>query len=192
MFKNKKILISVIILLIITGLYFIVLPKYGNKIETIESYKAGKKNGSTILSLREAKSVEGYTKGANAIVIGIFTSMGDSEQSSDGTLIYTNLYFDVSEIIKDNSDNPINTDQLLNIKQYGGTVDGNSISMDDEITYVEGERDLLFLGTNEDNNYVVLGGTYGQYIIHSDDNVTDADNEVYNLTDLKNQILSYL
>lgn len=184
----KKIYILLLSVFLVAGLgalfYWFILPNYKDTI--------GDSSGSgqgVSQSLRIAKDMKVYSEEAEAIVVGRFVGKGNSVWNSDKSQIYTNLNFKISEVLKGSDMQP---GEELVIKQHGGKIDDEAMVTEDEIKYVEGQQDVLFLGTNEDNDYVVFAGDWGQYIITGDNTAIDSDGKTFKLDELKEEIEGYL
>jgi len=185
MSKSKWIITSVLLVGVVVVVGVVIYANYKNEIaDTNSTTLSGNTLTTQFNSLRIAKDIDEYTKQASAIVIGTFVSKGEGEWNKDKTRIYTNLFFKVDEVLKGD----IKSGQEIVIKQYGGEVDGQTDLNDSVINYVDDKSNLLFLGTNEDGEYVVFAGDWGQFIVNEDNTVKNFSDETVSLSDFKSEI----
>ena len=185
--KIQKVLIIgiPIIILLATGYWFIA-PNYKNKITTEQPDTTNNQSVAVgnFSSLRMERDIAVYARESTAIVVGTFTSKSRGEWNDDRSWIYTPVEFKVDEVLK----GEVVPGNEIIIKQYGGEVDGEITRFDDEFVYVEGQRNLLFLGTNENDDFVVLAGDWGQFIINEENTVENFSDETVGLSDFKSEI----
>ena len=179
--NTKAIIISVVVLGVVLIAGVLIYPNYRNDISTSNEPAT---TGST--SLRFERDLDEYTRIVPTIVIGTFTKQGGTEYGGDKTFIYTNLYFSVEEVLKGD----VKPGDEIVIKKYGGELNGERAIKDDGVQYREGERDVLFLGTNEDGNYVVFAGDYGQFPVDTAGRTTNFNDQAVSVEDFKSEITS--
>ncbi len=185
--KSTKIILGVIALSIIVLVVIIVIaPNYKNDIADESDVMNNSDNHiyGTIYTSRIEQDIDTYTDHAVAIVVGAFTSKGKTVWNSDKTNISTEVYFQVDEVLKGN----IKPGLEIKILQAGGELDGQTQIYEGAIKYAPGQTSLLFLGTNEDEDYVVFADDWGQFIVNEDDTVKNFSGKTVSLSDFKSEI----
>lgn len=127
-----------------------------------------------------------YSKMADAIVIGVVDEVGkpywqEEAQDKNHDMIQRDVTLHVEEVLKGNDM------EGLTLVLQGGTIDDTEVIAGDEAKLRKGERVLLFVGTNADEEYVVFAGAAGKYLIDADDNARNIDTKMP-LEDLKADI----
>lgn len=171
MSRKAQLLAAVAVVVVAVGAYTLIASKDRNTNGTTNETSDGS------YSLRFERDLDDYTKWPPAIVVGRFTSQGSTEYGGDKTFIYTNLTFAVEEVLKGD----VKAGEEITIKKYGGELDGERAIKDDGVQYRKGGLEVLFLGTNEDGNYVVFAGDLGQFPVAEDGTVTDFDGKTVSL-----------
>jgi len=146
-------------------LFFIFLVHNVNRI--VNERKAlsiiGNNNNDKIYStrntLRITKDIDVYSKEATAIV--------------------------VTKVLKGD----VKIDSEIKILQWDGELDGQVQTAEGAIKYVEGQKNLLFLGTDEIGNWGVFAGDWGQYPIDENNMVKDFNDKTVSFADFENAIL---
>jgi hypothetical protein len=123
---------------------------------------------------------------ANAIVIGVVDEVGkpywqEEGQDENHDLIQRDATLHVEKVLK--GEVPISLPLVL----QGGTLGDTTVITEDEAQLRKGEKVLLFIGTNSDEDYVVFAGRAGKYSIDEDDNVK-IDGVKVHLEDVKADI----
>lgn len=101
---------------------------------------------------------------AETIIIGDVTEILPSQEDPETGFIYTDVVLDVETCMKIS----LNQSTIL-VRTLGGTVGNLGMWTEDETSFTEGERVLLFLGRIElyGNALHVIGGHQGKYILQN-------------------------
>ncbi len=183
---NKVLLIGVPIIILLAAGYWFMAPNYRNEIArgNIDNKNQDSRVYASLNTLRITRDIDVYTKEATAIVIGEFVREGGSQWNGDRTYINTATYFTVSEVLKGD----IQPSTEIKLLRWGGEIDNQVQTMDGAFIYNEGKKNLLFLGTDEDGNWGVFQGDWGQFIVNEDNTVTNFSDETVILSDFKSEI----
>jgi len=187
MTKNTKIILGAIVAILIIGGVAIIAPNYRNEVADDTVAVTNKSDGlihSEINTLRIEQDIDTYTKEAEAIVIGKFTRKGDAVWNNDKTDISTETFFQVEDVLK----GAIKSGEEIKVLQWGGELDGQVQTYVGAIEYSKGQSNLLFLGTNEDGEWGVFSGDWGQFIVDDSGKVKDFDDKTVSLSDFKSEI----
>ncbi|MDP2685308.1 MAG: hypothetical protein Q8P20_09840 [bacterium] len=188
MTKNTKIILGAIIAIVIVGAAVIIAPNYRNEIADDSAIAVDTNDNriySEINTLRIEQDIDTYTKEAEAIVVGEFTRKGNVVWNSDKTDLSTETYFLVSDVLKGD----IKPGEEIKILQWGGELDGQVQTYEGATRYNKGQTNLLFLGTNEDGEWGVFSGDWGQFPIDSEGMTQDFNDSSVNLSAFKDQIV---
>lgn len=129
-----------------------------------------------------------YSKMADAIVIGVVEEVGQpywqETQDEQHDLIQRDATIRVEEILKGET-NIIDLTLVL----QGGTIGDTSVLAENEAKFKQGEKVLLFIGTNSEGDNVVFAGSSGKYLINQEETeVTSTGNIKMPLDKLIEQI----
>ncbi len=134
--------------------------------------------------------VENLTRAAEMIIIGSVRQVGPSWMTLGGT-IFTGATVAVSDFIKNPS-----SDTTLHIRTLGGTTACYGMWVEDQPSFVENEKVLLFLrhSTFESREpyLVVVGGPQGEYTIVDNTAYWGGSGNSRPLDDLIAEIRKYL
>lgn len=157
-FKSQYLLLGGLILCLFVTILLIYF-NYFQKATEPESLPPDTINANYI-----ARDISFYTRDASAIIIGTVQTVGDPE-----------VKIDVDEVLKGNFQIGSNVTVFVDKR----IVDG--------VSFIPGEKVLLFLGMDNYWHYVVYAGPSGKYLIEGDRVISFPDFEM-SLEDLKNQI----
>lgn len=149
--------------------------------------KTQPENGDFIESIVVKPGIKEYSEGAVAIVIGEVKTLVDHPNNSGipFTRIVLDAEVEVDEVLK--GDFQTNT---VTVMMIGGRMDGDTT--EDGVILKPGEKVLLFLGTDESNNYVVFAGSAGKVVIDENNNAMGEPVFSMSLVELKSKILDAL
>lgn len=122
-------------------------------------------------ALAIARDIPIYTTMADAIVVGAVQNVGQPYFNDDQTLIQSDVDIILTDVIKGDFDS-----DELKLVQSGGQIGHKRVLVEDSPRFTTGENVLLFLGTNQDDEYVVFAGAYGKYSIDDYGQVTSLGN----------------
>ena len=137
----------------------------------------------SVHSIVITRDINVYTQSADAIVVGEVVEVSDPYFREGTQMIQRDVMVNVDEVLKGDEDM---TDVTLIVE--GGQIGRKRVIMEDGVRLTEGEKVLLFLGTNSDDEYVVFAGPYGKYLIDENDEVSSIGDFVMALDDLKAEI----
>lgn len=187
MAKKTKIILGIITAIVIISGAIIIAPNYRNDIADNTVAMTNTSDDliySEINTLRIEQDIDTYTKEAEAIVIGKFNRKGDVVWNNDKTDISTEVFFKVEDVLKGD----IRPGEEIKILQWGGQLDGQVQTYEGAIKYITEQSNLLFLGKNEDGEWGVFSGDWGQFIVDDNGNVKDFDDKTVSFSDFKSEI----
>lgn len=145
--------------------------------------------GSTTILVSDlaiARDFDTYSKLADAIVIGKVGRSSEPYMRMDEAMVQRDVRFEVSDVLKGD----FAWDEITVVVE-GGTLDRQTIVVEEAARLNSGEECLLFLGTNTQGEFVVFAGPQGKYLINGS-RVVGADNFGASLSELENRILDAL
>lgn len=134
-----------------------------------------------ISSLVVAPDIGVYTEEASMIVVGEVSEVVERPNSTGGVL---DAKIDIEEILKGD---PSMTD--VTVMMIGSS---ENTWVEDGVILKQGEKVLLFLGTDGEGNYVVFAGDAGKCLIGKDGNIIGDPVFTMPLSDLKAKIRAAL
>ena len=122
---------------------------------------------SVVSSQVVARDIPTYTRQAKSVVVGTVVEIGDPYEFDLGVNCETTIRHDVTVAVERVLHGEDEGSQVT-LAVEGGSIGNETVTAQDEAAFRDGERVLVFVGTNEDGDDIVFAGAYGKLTVSKD------------------------